>query len=467
MNIATEIEKIADTVINMAINVGTEVAKKEAYIKELEEKISMLATYRDVNQYIGTKLEIEDLLQTIKDIVIGVLGVSECCIALLNAKENNNTYKIIEESTLGENKSIITNQKIIELNKELTTRDGEIVLRNMEITEFWGFNKGAFLARALKRKDVVFGLIAIYFNNYEGLNDIKIELFKLISNQLELHLENTYLIQKKMEHSEVIIQRERLVSLGQLMGGIAHNIKTPIMSISGCLEGLTDLIGEYQKSIGDGEVTNEDHKEIAFEMLDWISKIRPQLSYMSDVITTVKDQATNFSVDYESRFNIEELTKKVGILMQTEIQKNHCKLNINLNTNKYLVIEGEINNLVQAINNIISNAVYVYQPDGGIIDFNIIQKDKRIQLSITDYAYGIPINVQEKLFKEMVTTKGRNGTGLGMFVAYTTIKVKFGGDIWFETKENKGTTFYIEIPIAEDTPDKKSEDMSLTEQANF
>ena len=55
--------------------------------------------------------------------------------------------------------------------------------------------------------------------------------------------------------------------------------------------------------------------------------------------------------------------------------------------------------------------------------------------------------VQDKLFKEMVTTKGKNGTGLGLYMSYSNIKAHFNGNITFETVENSGTTFNLIIPI--------------------
>ena len=46
----------------------------------------------------------------------------------------------------------------------------------------------------------------------------------------------------------------------------------------------------------------------------------------------------------------------------------------------------------------------------------------------------------------MVTTKGKNGTGLGLYMSYSNIKAKFNGDITFESKQGEGTTFTISIP---------------------
>ena len=67
-------------------------------------------------------------------------------------------------------------------------------------------------------------------------------------------------------------------------------------------------------------------------------------------------------------------------------------------------------------------------------------------ISVKDYGPGLPENVKKKLFKEMITTKGKNGTGLGLFMSYSNIKAHFNGKISFETKQNEGTTFIISIP---------------------
>lgn len=81
-------------------------------------------------------------------------------------------------------------------------------------------------------------------------------------------------MQTIQNNQQLLMERERLASLGQLIGGIAHNLKTPIMSISGAAEGLTDLVKEYDSSIGDPEVTNDDHHDIAKDMREWIEKLK-------------------------------------------------------------------------------------------------------------------------------------------------------------------------------------------------
>lgn len=128
-------------------------------------------------------------------------------------------------------------------------------------------------------------------------------------------------MQALKDNQDILIERERLASLGQLIGGIAHNLKSPIMSISGATEGLTDLIKEYEESIVDKDVTIDDHLAIANDMKDWISKIKSYLEYMSDIITAVKGQAVALSENTVDSFTVEELTKRVDILMKHELKK--------------------------------------------------------------------------------------------------------------------------------------------------
>ena len=255
-------------------------------------------------------------------------------------------------------------------------------------------------------------------------------------------------IQIIKDKQDTLMERERLASLGQLIGGITHNLKTPIMSISGAAEGLIDLVKEYENSIEDPEVTVEDHHEIAKEMKEWISKIKVHTAYMSDVITAVKGQAVALSEDEIVTFDIEELVKRVNILMKHELKNAIIYLNVDIKVDKNLTMKGDVNNLVQVINNMISNSIQAYNgKEGQKIYMTILQKDENLVISIKDYAGGLPNIVKKKLFKEMITTKGKNGTGIGLYMSYSNIKAHFNGDITVETKDGESTTFNIILPI--------------------
>lgn len=249
------------------------------------------------------------------------------------------------------------------------------------------------------------------------------------------------------DSQDKLMERERLASLGQLIGGIAHNLKTPIMSISGATEGLRDLIKEYDLSIGDPEVTNQDHHDIAKDMDVWVDKIKNYTEYMSDIISAVKGQAVTFTNNENDTFTIEELIKRVDILMRHELKSALINLKVQLDIDADTTLRGNVNGLVQVINNMLSNSIQAYKgKTNETIYLQVSQTDTSIIISIQDNAGGLPKEVENKLFKEMITTKGKNGTGLGLFMSFSTIRAHFGGDITFESKKGVGTIFRIILP---------------------
>ena len=290
-------------------------------------------------------------------------------------------------------------------------------------------------------------------------------------------------MQNLKDNQSILMEKERLATLGQMIGGVAHNLKTPIMSIAGATEGLEDLVNEYEKSIEDPDVTVSDHHAIASDMKNWIAKIRSYDNYMSDIITAVKGQAVNMNEDQNDSFTIEELISRVNILMKHELKEALVTINEQIEVDKHTKIYGNVNSLVQVVNNLISNAIQSYGPpdttmqvsratgssfikgDGAdlgsgkkigqkisdvstsrAIDLIISKKSGSIVISVIDHGCGMSKEIQNKLFKEMITTKGHNGSGLGLFMSYSTIKGNFQGDMNFTSEPGKGTTFNIILP---------------------
>ena len=281
----------------------------------------------------------------------------------------------------------------------------------------------------------------LYITSVDEIGD----LIKVYNNIQALTINHLHQLH---DNQETLMEKERLASLGQLIGGIAHNLKTPIMSISGAAEGLTDLVKEYDSSIDDPEVTSKDHHDIAKDMTTWIDKIKTHTEYMSDVITAVKGQAVNLSNEEDISFTVGELLKRVNILMKHELKNAIIYLNISMKTDENLIIHGDVNSLVQVINNMISNSIQAYQgKTNQNIDLIVEKKENNLLISVKDYGIGISKKVKDKLFKEMITTKGKNGTGLGLYMSYSTIKAHFNGNMTVESEEGKGTTFTIILPI--------------------
>lgn len=349
---------------------------------------------------------------------------------------------------------------ITDFNKTflVTFKIKDIALRGQNFDEFCKSNKinyGKIKSAIAKTKDSkntvsfefharrIHKIFSVEVNTIysDGVSLGTLILFKDITQ----HIEDMETIKN---NQDILMERERLASLGQLIGGIAHNLKTPIMSISGAAEGLTDLVKEYDSSIDDPEVNSQDHHDIAKDMSEWIVKIKEYTEYMSDIITAVKGQAVTLSETENISFDIDELVKRVDILMKHELKNALIYMNVQMNAPKNTKINGDINSLVQVINNMISNAIQAYNgKTEQNIDLILNKSDGNLIISVRDYGCGLPQKVQDKLFKEMITTKGKNGTGLGLYMSYSTIKAHFNGNITFESKEGEGTTFSIILPL--------------------
>ncbi len=111
-----------------------------------------------------------------------------------------------------------------------------------------------------------------------------------------------------------------------------------------------------------------------------------------------------------------------------------------------IYVFADRNHLIRILNNIVKNAIQAIPTDRrGKIDLNLYKKNELAVISVQDNGMGISDAMKDKVFTPNFTTKS-SGTGLGLAIAANMIE-SFNGRIRFTTKENKGTTFFIEIPL--------------------
>lgn len=360
---------------------------------------------------------------------------------------------------------------------------GYVVTYNRRFGELfakeYGIEEGTQLGENMKRsksgaKNVIFRLMAALESSKQGKTHISyeqsitindcgetnayyfvvdispLEINGQISGYVILFKDITRLREsmKRLQASqERMVEQERFAFLGQMIGGLAHNLKTPIMSISGCVSAADALVEECEDSLEDPEVTPEDYREIYVEMKDWLSKIKESTAYMSDIITAIKGQATNISTTDEVTFTIDEMIKRSTLLMRHELLNGGCQLEVRYDKREEISLQGDINNLVQVIGNLLSNAIFAQKDKGGVIEVQVDHDEEYLRIQVKDNGTGIPDHVLQKLFKSMVTSKGTQGTGLGLYISNAVIRTKFNGEMWCENRDGGGSIFGIRIPL--------------------
>ncbi|MBQ1195628.1 MAG: GHKL domain-containing protein [Clostridia bacterium] len=255
-------------------------------------------------------------------------------------------------------------------------------------------------------------------------------------------------MQRLQESQERMMEQERFAFLGQMIGGLAHNLKTPIMSIAGSIYEAEVLVDECISSMSDDDVTDDDYLEIYGEMREWFTRAKESTVYMSDIITAIKDQAKQISTDENITFTISEVLRRCTLLMRHELMNSGCQLTHVYDDTEEITLQGDVNNLVQVIGNLLSNAIYAQkQVAAGEIELEINHDDKQLYIKVKDRGPGISEKVASQLFKNMITTKGSMGSGLGLFISNTVIRGKFKGSMWGENREGGGSIFGIAIPL--------------------
>ena len=329
---------------------------------------------------------------------------------VLNSNENDDFFQMLDEKKLIDVQEL--KKKIIE-----TRKTGNIVTENYHLV----------LENPNSRRDDDKYLFNKYFE--VDIHPIKASRGKeyvgtlLLFKDVTQHMKDMKELEQKQD---VIVKQGQLVSIGELAGGVAHDINTPISAIK---TGITMLNSFYQPR-------DEKEKELLERMDSCADKI-------IKIVNSMRNQIRNLGSGEKVKFKISDVLKDIQVITYNEITKHKCSLEVNVQDD--VSVMGEPTKLSQVFTNLIVNAVQAYPEDkGGKIEVEVSKApSNKCMVKIRDFAGGIPEEIRGSVFKSILTTKGIQGTGLGLYLAYSVIKGEFSGDITFESETGEGTTFYI------------------------
>jgi len=252
---------------------------------------------------------------------------------------------------------------------------------------------------------------------------------KICSECAELIDALNKMLQALEDKHQQLIQAEKLMALGKVTAGIAHEINNPLNNISLTAEILMEDISnmncdERRGMIHDIIVQVDRAREIVRNLLDF-SRARKPTEW--------------------NRVELVELMKTTLGLLKNQIRLSGVETELNL-PQEPVTIMGNSSQLQQVFVNIILNALQAMK-DGGKLRIEIkaaSEQDKAV-VEISDTGPGIPPSVMEHIFEPFFTTK-HDGTGLGLSVSYGIVK-EHKGDIQVISEPGQGTTFRLEFPL--------------------
>lgn len=295
------------------------------------------------------------------------------------------------------------------------------------------------------------GLLTESFNQmfkkiWQARADLRKKVFELQNANRELKETQTRLV-----HSA------KMVSLGQLVAGVAHELNNPIGFIFANMTHMRDYSEKLIQLIRIAETEPEKLAKAKNELeFDYIVQDFPKLiASCEDGARRTKDIVLglrNFSRLEEAKLSEIDIVQSLEAtldLLQGEIKG---RIQIFKNYDPVPKIHGYPTQINQVFMNVLSNAVQAIEGQGQIWITTLFLKDRRykdgrVQISIQDSGKGMPPEVIEKIFDPFFTTKGvGQGTGLGLSISYGIIE-SHGGEIQVRSEIGVGTEFIIILPV--------------------
>ncbi len=285
-----------------------------------------------------------------------------------------------------------TQRQITELNNEL---EGKIKIRTKELEE-----------------------------SIEKLQNLNVSLEQEIRKRKLAENKMKNALQKEIELNEL---KTKFLSL------VSHEFKTPL---SGILTSVV-LAGKYK--LEEQQEKREKHFSTIKNKVHYLDNI------LNDFLSIERLETGKVNYKYTS-FNLSKLVNEVVYNANVTL-KSGQEIEYPQNIENITLLQDE-KILELVLSNLLGNAIK-YSPENTLIKFNIKIEDKKIIFEVIDKGMGIPEKDQKHIFERYFRAENallNQGTGIGLNIAKVHLE-NLGGSIRFTSKENEGTTFYVELPL--------------------
>jgi signal transduction histidine kinase len=254
-----------------------------------------------------------------------------------------------------------------------------------------------------------------------------------------------------------LIQAEKLASLGQLVGGVAHEINTPVgiaLTTSTTLDREFRRLEEVART---GTVSRSELNRIAARLTEGGRLLFANLTRAVDLIYSFKQVAADQASGERRSFRVKEWANELVTSLGPMLRKSGHVVEIDCPDD--LAIDTYPGALAQVLTNLITNAAsHGYDPGvAGHLSVRFARRDDgTVRIVFKDDGRGIPADFIGRVFDPFFTTgRDRGSTGLGLHIVYNLVTKTLQGRVDVESEPGKGTCFTIELPVtvAEPAPE--------------
>ncbi len=237
---------------------------------------------------------------------------------------------------------------------------------------------------------------------------------------------------------ERLAQTSKLISLGKMAAGLAHEINNPLAIISESAGYAMEVMDQAGR-----ELDRDRRREVRTALEDIVSE-----AFRGKDIT---QRLLGFARKVEAKIVEVDINQVAADLLKyyARILAKTGKARLGSRFDPHLPgIRTDPGQVQQVLINLIDNAIHFTSRSGGRIFLSTESRPGGVRIRVQDNGPGMPPGVKDKIFDPFFTTKPvGEGTGLGLAICYGIVK-KLGGEIYVDSEEGRGATFTIELPLA-------------------
>ena len=245
-----------------------------------------------------------------------------------------------------------------------------------------------------------------------------------------------------------LVQYERLVALSQMARGIAHEINNALMPILG----FSDLL-----------LNNPDLLDNRQETLDILKDVNAAAVTAADIIRGLREfYRTSDDVQHYSDVKVNALIQSVLEMTEPrwrELEARGCNIKVKKDLRDVPPVNGAESQLRDALMHLLLNSVDA-MPQGGAVTFRSELDNNWVKIEVEDTGIGMNEEVRRRCFEPFFTTKGPQATGMGLALAYGTVR-RHGGTIEVQSQTGQGARVTIRLPPTPPASEQKESTVTL------
>ena len=251
------------------------------------------------------------------------------------------------------------------------------------------------------------------------------------------------------DNQQRLLSAEKMATLGRITANIAHEMNTPLAAVRAALLEIDKRAVEYEESVGDDDVTSEDHLQIAAEMRASIQLARSAAERAAGFVRGIKTQTRDLAPQEKTRFDPVPVIEESLLLLGHDSRRASGGVRFDA-PERPIELLGTPGRLAQVVTNLVTNALDALPETGdGRVTVTLSADDHVARLEVQDTGSGIPHDLRDKVFEPMFTTKPLGqGTGLGLSIVKDLVGGHFGGRVDLDSEPGQGSTFTVTFPLA-------------------